>query len=623
MNPTIFEEKLDQMKKVGKFIPLDLKEMRSLTKSQLNKLSRIKNNFVKSSTKFIKDLKKDHLTESKIGRLRNKLSATSSVLLVKELQLDLFEPLPGITSTANSTAPRSISNQYEGKLGDFGLPSIKSSLLDKWDLVIGWLGLLRTTKITKYDTQDKLRFWNRKSREVDSESQPNFGHSRKSGSGVLGTLLKILQFGIAGRILIGSLSLGRKLLSGLMFKLVPKLFGILSKSRLAAGLIAASKRIGLGAILARIAPGFLARQGVALATAPGTLGIGTVVLTILNVLITLGTIIWAMASPKLKSKISNSLSSFFTNLWLSVKDVGNRIFEMSMSLNKWMFSKLPDWVRDLVPEEIRREIEQPVDPEPTAESPKGDKPKATSSVSPQRYPEGDKMVRYGGVLYRTNYSEAMQAIKWGAQQLGVSAEDLGTVISYETGGTLSPDIKGGVGSAYLGLIQFSPDSQKKYGVTVGMTYAAQMKAVVAYLKDRGVKPGMSGIYIYSAINAGSANPKYWNRSDAGVGGRPGSVQWKYQNDMSKHRADISYMMGQPQGNVTKPIQVAKAKSQQTTSPTPLPAPTPKTRTVATTLPDSQTKGAAKVGSYTGPTINDGGTQIDEEDTTMAQALGAL
>lgn len=125
-----------------------------------------------------------------------------------------------------------------------------------------------------------------------------------------------------------------------------------------------------------------------------------------------------------------------------------------------------------------------------------------------------------------------------AKELGISPVDLATVISYETGGRFSTSIMGGKGGRYMGLIQFGPAERKQYGAHAGQSFDEQMKAVVRYLKDRGLKPGMSIYDLYSTINAG--RPGLYHRSD-----RPGSTVASHVRDMlnSRHRARANRMFG--------------------------------------------------------------------------------
>lgn len=133
------------------------------------------------------------------------------------------------------------------------------------------------------------------------------------------------------------------------------------------------------------------------------------------------------------------------------------------------------------------------------------------------------------------------AIKSAATELGISAHDLATVISYETGGKFSPSIRGGAGNRHIGLIQFGAAEQKAYGAHQGQTVEEQMQAVVRYLKDRGLKPGMGLLDLYSTINAG--RPGLYHLSDANNGGAPGTVRDKVERQMGAHKAKAAAILG--------------------------------------------------------------------------------
>ena len=126
-----------------------------------------------------------------------------------------------------------------------------------------------------------------------------------------------------------------------------------------------------------------------------------------------------------------------------------------------------------------------------------------------------------------------------AKALQIDPVDLATVISYETKGTFDPTIKGPTTKwgTHRGLIQFGEPQAKQYGVDWDNPIASQLGengAIVRYLKDAGVKPGMGLLDIYSAINAGSVGKP--NASDAAAGGAPGTVRDKVENQMAGHRA---------------------------------------------------------------------------------------
>lgn len=137
--------------------------------------------------------------------------------------------------------------------------------------------------------------------------------------------------------------------------------------------------------------------------------------------------------------------------------------------------------------------------------------------------------------------ELAAAIIASAKRLGVDPLHIGTAISYETGGKFDPNLWGGKDKNYLGLIQFGPEERKKYGVKEGQTVQEQMLAAENFLRDRGVKPGMGLMDIYSTINAGS--PGLYNRSDAANGGAPGTVADKVTSQMGGHVENARRLLG--------------------------------------------------------------------------------
>lgn len=133
-------------------------------------------------------------------------------------------------------------------------------------------------------------------------------------------------------------------------------------------------------------------------------------------------------------------------------------------------------------------------------------------------------------------------IRQSAARLGVDPVDLGTAISYESAGSFSPSIRGGAGNRHIGLIQFGPTEQQTYGASQGQSFGDQMQSVESYLKDRGMKPGMGMLDLYSTINAGS--PGRYGASDANNGGAPGTVKDKVEKQMDGHRAKAIALLGQ-------------------------------------------------------------------------------
>ena len=97
-----------------------------------------------------------------------------------------------------------------------------------------------------------------------------------------------------------------------------------------------------------------------------------------------------------------------------------------------------------------------------------------------------------------------------ASEKGYNADDLLSIMNYESSGR--PDVWGGKGGKYYGLLQFGPSERKQFGVdTVHPSAQNQIDAGLKFLEARGFKPGMGRMDMYSTVLAGS--PGHYNRSD--------------------------------------------------------------------------------------------------------------
>ncbi len=133
-----------------------------------------------------------------------------------------------------------------------------------------------------------------------------------------------------------------------------------------------------------------------------------------------------------------------------------------------------------------------------------------------------------------------------ANALGIDPLDLATAISYETGGTFDPNQAGPTTQwgQHRGLIQFGEPQARQYGVDWSDPLGSQLGpdgAVVDYLRDTGVRPGMGLLDVYSAINAGGVGR--YNASDANNGGAPGTVRDKVTQQMDGHRKNALALLG--------------------------------------------------------------------------------
>jgi hypothetical protein len=98
-----------------------------------------------------------------------------------------------------------------------------------------------------------------------------------------------------------------------------------------------------------------------------------------------------------------------------------------------------------------------------------------------------------------------QSIAAVAQQLQVDPRVLGGLMELESG--VNPNIWGGQGGQYRGLIQFGPGARKEVGLPDReMTISEQMPYVLRYFQQRGFKPGEHGpTELYRTVLVGNPN----------------------------------------------------------------------------------------------------------------------
>jgi len=152
----------------------------------------------------------------------------------------------------------------------------------------------------------------------------------------------------------------------------------------------------------------------------------------------------------------------------------------------------------------------------------------------------------GTKTYSPNGTALRDGIIETAKAIGADPLDLATAISYETGGTFDP-LKKGPTTKYgqhRGLIQFGEPQAQQHGVNWGDPLGSQLGAngaVANYFRSSGFKPGMSGLDLYSTINAGS--PGRYSASDENNGGAKGNVADKWNNQMGGHRQKALALLG--------------------------------------------------------------------------------
>ena len=177
----------------------------------------------------------------------------------------------------------------------------------------------------------------------------------------------------------------------------------------------------------------------------------------------------------------------------------------------------------------------------------------------------DVMIMSGGgdpVYTKAPQSHTDALIKAG-QMLGVDPLDLATIIGFESAGSYSPSKMGGAGGVYRGLIQFSPDNQRKYKITPNMTFEEQLLGpVVQYFKDRFAGVGMttegaSLLQLYTTVLAGNPKANINARDSFGTSSKSGVSK------MQPHRAvALKRFFGDSQSNIYQPQSFGDSPWQQ-------------------------------------------------------------
>lgn len=173
-----------------------------------------------------------------------------------------------------------------------------------------------------------------------------------------------------------------------------------------------------------------------------------------------------------------------------------------------------------------------------------------------------------------DYNERLrQGIFETARAIGADPLDLATAISYETAGTFDAMKRGPrtQWGQHRGYIQFGEPQARQFGVDWNDPINSQLGAngaIAKYFRASGFKPGMSGLDLYSTINAGA--PGKYGASDANNGGAPGDVRDKWERQMGGHRQKAAALLGDMVGGAptqTVASAVAGGKGPQAATPT--------------------------------------------------------
>lgn len=97
-----------------------------------------------------------------------------------------------------------------------------------------------------------------------------------------------------------------------------------------------------------------------------------------------------------------------------------------------------------------------------------------------------------------------QAVFDTAGRLGLDPYEFGALLHQESG--FRPNVWGGAGGQYRGLIQFGPGARKEVGLPdKPMTIAEQLPYVEKYMQQRGYKPGTGIAKAYATVLGGNPN----------------------------------------------------------------------------------------------------------------------
>jgi hypothetical protein len=129
-------------------------------------------------------------------------------------------------------------------------------------------------------------------------------------------------------------------------------------------------------------------------------------------------------------------------------------------------------------------------------------------------------------------------------EFGIPAQDLLSIMSFETAGTLDPWQRGPTTQwgQHRGLIQWGEPQRRQYGVSQTSTIQEQVAAAARYLMDRGYQPGMRLENMYAAVLAGDANRT--GVGDLHNGGVARSAAHAVQNQFGGHIARAQSLLAQ-------------------------------------------------------------------------------
>jgi hypothetical protein len=124
-----------------------------------------------------------------------------------------------------------------------------------------------------------------------------------------------------------------------------------------------------------------------------------------------------------------------------------------------------------------------------------------AAPTPEKLPSGPQIKPQGAMAWGAKVSATFrERVRWIADTLELSADDLMACMAWESGRTFSPSIKNMAGSGATGLIQFMPSTAKGLGTTTAklaaMTAEDQLNFVYKYFRPwKGKLKSLSDVYM--------------------------------------------------------------------------------------------------------------------------------
>jgi len=181
-----------------------------------------------------------------------------------------------------------------------------------------------------------------------------------------------------------------------------------------------------------------------------------------------------------------------------------------------------------------------------------------------------------------------------SRNLGLNPYEFGGLIQLESG--FRPNIWGGEGGKYRGLIQFGPGARQEVGLpSKYMTIAEQLPYVEKYFQSRGYKPGMGIEKAYATVLVGNPGGNLSAKDSFGTSVGSAAPRMKAGGDLYKAAqatlGDIDLPVTQPQQDPSKQQEDLKQTQLPTTQQQQLPV------NIFITTPSSQEKANDLLGSY--------------------------